>query len=238
MVAHEEQTRRILIVERDPETRDNLSGTLAGAGYIILSADDGPAGLQMILQERPDVALLDLNLPSLDGLAVTGLLRAQGCAVPVILTIPSARRTVGLAPRLNISACLPKPCARQELLETVERVLSTPAGPPWQEVAAPEQSSLELIQKMVVTLAHYVNNPLTKMALGVDVLRNWLDQTGLSYDPTVQSALRMLDENIEEIATVVRVLQRTDALSSTTYLQGTLMFDLEDSVAKLFKGAQ
>lgn len=238
MVACMKGAPRILIVEPDQERRQSLAGPLTHAGYIVLTAEDGAAGLQVLLQEQPDLALLGLNLPILDGLAVVGLLRAHSCAVPVILTIPAVGQTPGLPQRLNLSGCLPYPCSRQELLETVARTVGTPGRSDRSEAVVTEQARLEMVQKMVVTLAHYVNNPLTKMTLGVDALRNWLSQAGLSHDPTVQSALHMLDENIEEIAAVVKVLQRAEVLPSTTYLHGTPMFDLEEYVAQLLKEAQ
>jgi two-component system, OmpR family, response regulator PrrA len=74
----------VLVVEDDPQVRAALLRTLAERGYAVSSAGSGLAGLQAAVAEQPDLVLLDLGLPDLDGAEVLRMLRAVS-QVPVIV---------------------------------------------------------------------------------------------------------------------------------------------------------
>jgi two-component system cell cycle response regulator DivK len=77
---------KILIVEDNEMNRDMLSRRLARRGYEVMIAIDGAAGLAAAATERPDLILMDMSLPGMDGWEATRLLKAQNatCAIPVI----------------------------------------------------------------------------------------------------------------------------------------------------------
>jgi DNA-binding response OmpR family regulator len=75
---------RVLIVEDDATVRDTLVLNLQAEGHEVLAAADGEAGLEMGRASHPDLVVLDVMLPRLDGLTVCRLLR-RGSAVPIIL---------------------------------------------------------------------------------------------------------------------------------------------------------
>ncbi len=75
---------RLLLVEDDPSIRAALVRALGERGHTVISASTAMVGLQAALDERPDVVLLDLGLPDVDGATVLGMLRAVS-AVPVIV---------------------------------------------------------------------------------------------------------------------------------------------------------
>jgi DNA-binding response OmpR family regulator len=75
----------ILVIEDDPTIRDALERGLAEHGHTVLTAATGVAGLEAVLGEHPDLVLLDLGLPDVDGLTVIGMIRAAG-SVPIIVT--------------------------------------------------------------------------------------------------------------------------------------------------------
>ncbi len=75
---------RILVVEDDPTVAGVVSDYLLRGGHTVDHAADGPTGLDRAIQERPDMVVLDLMLPGLDGLEVCRRLRAAS-AVPVIM---------------------------------------------------------------------------------------------------------------------------------------------------------
>jgi DNA-binding response OmpR family regulator len=77
---------KILIVEDDENLASVLSGDLKLAGYEVLSAKTGLAALEIAARERPDVVLLDMGLPDLDGLEVAGQLRADNAPVIIAVT--------------------------------------------------------------------------------------------------------------------------------------------------------
>ena len=66
---------RILIIEDEPPMRTALADVLAAEGYRVLTAADGESGLQRALDEKPDLILLDIMMPKLDGFAVCAELR-------------------------------------------------------------------------------------------------------------------------------------------------------------------
>jgi DNA-binding response OmpR family regulator len=74
----------ILVIEDDPSIRVALERGLAERGYTAHTAATGIAGLEAVLAERPDLVLLDLGLPDVDGLTVIGMIRSAS-SVPIIV---------------------------------------------------------------------------------------------------------------------------------------------------------
>lgn len=68
--------RRVLVVDDNADAADQLAEALAGSRYEVRVAYDGPTALEAALEMRPDAALLDLGIPSLDGYEVATQLRA------------------------------------------------------------------------------------------------------------------------------------------------------------------
>ncbi len=68
---------RILIVEDNEENRDSLTRRLERRGFEILSANDGKAGVETAKAERPDLILMDMNMPELDGWEATRQIKAE-----------------------------------------------------------------------------------------------------------------------------------------------------------------
>ena len=75
----------ILIVEDDPGLAEGLEYNLEAAGYDVVVARDGDAGLAAVREGRPDLVVLDLMLPKRSGFDVLEALRAAGCDVPVVI---------------------------------------------------------------------------------------------------------------------------------------------------------
>lgn len=78
-------SKRILIVEDEKNIVDILSFNLGREGYETLEAYDGEAGLQLALEQNPDLILLDLMLPRMSGFDVCRAVRAKGQNTPVIM---------------------------------------------------------------------------------------------------------------------------------------------------------
>lgn len=110
--------QRILVVEDHTALRTQIAAVLAAAGWQVEEASDGRLGLQMALQEPPDVLVLDLGLPGLDGLAVCAQLRQHADRhVPVLML--TARDTLsdkGQGFAAGADDYLLKPFASEELL--------------------------------------------------------------------------------------------------------------------------
>jgi CheY-like chemotaxis protein len=76
--------RRILVVEDNDDARDAVRLLLETAGHEVHEASDGRAGLQAALETRPDVALVDLGLPGIDGFELAKRLRAAGSRIRLV----------------------------------------------------------------------------------------------------------------------------------------------------------
>ena len=77
--------KTILIVEDEQNIVDILCFNLVKEGYDTLEAYDGPTGLQLALEHNPDLMLLDLMLPGMDGFEVCRRLREQGSSIPILM---------------------------------------------------------------------------------------------------------------------------------------------------------
>jgi DNA-binding response OmpR family regulator len=79
------QAQRVLVVEDEAPMRTVLADALGAAGFRVLTAADGEAGLKRALDESPDLVLLDVMMPRLDGFAVAAELRRLGRDVPILM---------------------------------------------------------------------------------------------------------------------------------------------------------
>ena len=75
---------RLLVVDDEPSIRDLLTASLRFAGFEVFSAADGAEALKLAEQHRPDLVVLDVMLPDLDGFTVTRRLRERGREMPVL----------------------------------------------------------------------------------------------------------------------------------------------------------
>jgi two-component system response regulator MprA len=108
---------RVLVVDDDPDVRDSLRRSLSFEGYEVTTAGDGLQALDAIAAERPDVVVLDLQMPVLGGLEACRRLRKRGSDVPVLmLTARHATRDRVTGLDAGADDYLPKPFALEELL--------------------------------------------------------------------------------------------------------------------------
>jgi|ERR1051325_5765476 DNA-binding response OmpR family regulator len=115
---------RILIIEDELPMRTALQDVLVSEGYRVLAAADGEAGLQRALEEKPDLLLLDIMMPKLDGYAVCAELRRLAIPVPILMLTAKGQvedRVQGLD--VGADDYLVKPFSTEELLARVRALL-------------------------------------------------------------------------------------------------------------------
>ncbi|MDX6315604.1 MAG: hypothetical protein QOF44_5068 [Streptomyces sp.] len=136
----EASPRRILVVDDDPTVAEVVAGYLTRAGFAVERAADGPAAVARAMDVRPDLVVLDLMLPGLDGLEVCRRIREEQGQVPVVMLTARGDeddRILGL--EVGADDYVTKPFSPRELVLRVESVLRragtarapVPAGLPW-----------------------------------------------------------------------------------------------------------
>jgi two-component system KDP operon response regulator KdpE len=114
---------KILVVDDEPQIRRVMRTALSAEGYTVVDARDGAEGVEKARDERPDLILLDMNMPVLDGLAACREIRS-GSQVPIImLTVRSAEKDKVRALDAGADDYVVKPFGIQELLARVRALL-------------------------------------------------------------------------------------------------------------------
>jgi len=119
--------KRILLVEDDPSAARLVSYTLEQEGYEVLTAPNGVEGLRKAREEEPDLLVLDVMLPGLDGFEVCHRLRSepQTAKLPILMLSAKAREA-DKATGINVGAddYLSKPAAPDEIVARVANLLA------------------------------------------------------------------------------------------------------------------
>ena len=163
---------RILIVDDEPLNRELLRAYLEDHGHELIEADSGGRALELVKSGAPDVVLLDVMMPGLDGFQTTERIKAQtgGDFLPVILITALAdlaSRNRGL--KCGADEFLTKPVDRQELLVRVGNLLALRAKE--RELLRRNVELIELTrykEEMSALLVHDLKNPMSVILSGLD----------------------------------------------------------------------
>ena len=114
---------RVLVVDDDPTVAEVVAGYLDRAGYVVDRADDGPTALARAAVRWPDLVVLDLMLPGMDGLEVCRRMRGQGPVAVIMLTARGDEDDRILGLEVGADDYVTKPFSPRELVLRVESVL-------------------------------------------------------------------------------------------------------------------
>lgn len=118
----------ILIIEDEASIREIVRTYLEQEGFQVICGDDGAQALTLTRQHRPDLIILDLNLPGMDGLEITARIRAESDVYILMLTARAEEvdRVAGL--RIGADDYLTKPFSPRELVARVQAILRRHRG--------------------------------------------------------------------------------------------------------------
>jgi DNA-binding response OmpR family regulator len=115
--------KKILVIEDNPEVRENLEEILELSGYEVLTAEDGKIGVEIALREMPDLVLCDVMMPRLDGFGVLNILskKSSTADIPfVFLTAKTEKSDFRRGMNLGADDYITKPFYKDELLAVIE----------------------------------------------------------------------------------------------------------------------
>lgn len=121
-----ETKKRILVVEDEPQIRMGLKMRLERSNYEVLEAEDGVAGLSLARSEKPDLIILDIMLPKMDGYQMARMLKfdEKFKSIPIImLTARSQQTDRDTGQAVGADAYVTKPYKSEELLATIAKFL-------------------------------------------------------------------------------------------------------------------
>lgn len=123
------QGPRVLLVDDYPDAREMYSEYLAFSGFQVVEAGNGMEALQRALDDKPDIILMDLSLPVMDGWEATRRLKADDRTAHIPIVALTGHALAGLsegARRAGCDAFVTKPCLPEDLVKEIKRVLDEP----------------------------------------------------------------------------------------------------------------
>jgi two-component system, cell cycle response regulator DivK len=124
---------KVLIIEDDPGIRLLFSAILLRHGYAVMQAEDAPTGIDLAKTSRPDIILMDIQLPGMDGLQATTVIHQQPGLEAVPIVAITGHVTVEHRRRASEAGCiefLGKPVLANQLMATINNILHPSADLP------------------------------------------------------------------------------------------------------------
>ncbi len=135
-------TSTILIVDDEPQIRRVMRTTLSSNGYSVIEARSGEEALEIMRKERPELVLLDVNMPGMSGLEVCREIRDQSEVAIIMLTVRNSEHDKVLALDAGADDYVVKPFSIEELLARIRAALRRTSSP--EPVPAYVSSDLEI----------------------------------------------------------------------------------------------
>lgn len=206
-------SKRIVIVEDEPDVYEVLEYNLAREGYEVRGSDHGERGLALIQKEAPDLAILDVMLPGMNGLDICRELKAdpKTRSIPVIiLTARNEEADVVLGLGLGADDYLTKPFRPRELVARVQAALRRQSPGASGSASGGDEEGEEgryVVQGVVLDSSRHVvlvdDEPITLTATEFRLLRFLMSHPGRVYtreqliDRSVGAQAVIIDRNID-----------------------------------------
>jgi len=123
--------KKVLVVDDEEDIAFSIARRLSATGYEVICAEDGVEGLRRAQTENPDLIILDLMLPKMDGFKVCRLLKfdERYKRIPIImLSARSQQDDIALGQETGAEYYMTKPFDSGELLEKIKELIETPAS--------------------------------------------------------------------------------------------------------------
>ncbi len=214
---------KILIVDDDATTRKLLKHIFSkgGEGYVIIEANSGMAALEMIEKDRPDIILLDILMPAMDGFEVCRELKADTKYKDIpILFITAVEETRDKIRGFQMGAAdyITKPINPEELKARVAAHLRIK----WLENERVELEKLRTVKDMIATYNHNMNQPLTAAYAYIGVLA-----AKMKKDDRESRTIGNIKKELDKVKSILQKIQSIDKVKRTNYVGDAGMIKLE-----------
>lgn len=165
---------KILVADDDIFTLTAISSGLIDAGYQVISARDGSSAVEIGLENRPDLAILDIRMPGMSGIEAARELRRQGEINALFLSAYSDREIVATATREGALGYLVKPVNIQQLIPAIEAALRRARD--LQQLQQKKKDLTEAISRnreISVAVGIYMERFTVDQRIAFDALRNY-----------------------------------------------------------------
>jgi CheY-like chemotaxis protein len=218
----------ILIVDDNAQMvrllKENL---LEPLGYRVLTAPDGKQGLEIVLQDTPDLILLDMNMPQMTGIEMLMALRQTVCDAPVIfMTVEPSLHVAVEAFRLGVRNYLSKPFSLTEVEQAIDGALEEKRLRAMHETMQHNLLKADTIQQTVVTLSHYINNDLMSLSINLEMIQGMLDE----QSPEAQQYISECWTCLKRIKAVMNVLGSITDVKHAAYYENISMINIESAL--------
>lgn len=222
----------ILVVDDNPEMLTVIvQGVLRPSGFEVITVASGEACLEKVAKGHPDLILIDLGLPGMNGLEVITALRQMNFTAPIILmTAFGSERTAVEAFRLGVKDYLTKPFAIEEARCAVDQALNETRLARERDELNRKLLLAEGIRLTVVTLSHYLNNYLTSLKGSLVLLAEAMALE--PHEPGIAGLLEDSQKSAIRIEAVMRVMKRATEARLAPYSSSTLILDIENWLQK------
>ena len=147
----------ILVIDDEPQIRRVLRSTLSSQGYVIIEAKTGEEGIEAARKSKPDLVLLDVNMPGMGGIETCREIRRGSSAPIIILTVRSAERDKVLALDAGADDYVVKPFGIEELLARIRASLRRHAQGEALEPLHSKELSIDFERRQVIACGKEVH---------------------------------------------------------------------------------
>jgi DNA-binding response OmpR family regulator len=219
---------KIMIVDDDANMRLLVEMAIRKNGdFTILSCGSGEAALKMVTDEKPDLVLLDVMMPGMNGYEVCRIIKSNPETKFTAVIIVSSLRDVNdklKGMETGADDYMVKPFNPDELFGRIKARLRIQELE--KELVGKKQ--IETVLSMAVTLQHEINNPLAGIMGNAEVLKKWQKLGPAEVDKSISAVMdqaKRIRDIVQKLATVTKVVE-------STYFGVTKMVDVKLSTAE------
>jgi two-component system cell cycle response regulator len=229
------ETYKILVVDDRPDNVYYLQSRLQNENYSVITAFSGPEGIEKAKSEKPDLILLDIMMPGMDGYEVCKILTndEESKDIPIILvTAKVDSNDVAEGLRVGAFDYIKKPFDKIELIARINSALRYSE----MKKKAIQNEKYQIFEATVHTANHEIKQPLTIMSLAINAIKRELQKENIDKKVMLDK-INYLEDGIKKITTVLNKLnaiKQTESKEAYDKEKDIRMVSVDDLKKEIF----